>query len=375
MAAGGERAAPHLLDRVVHGHVDPLQHRRQDQRLLLGARGQVLIRVDPDRQLVRLDRRVEQPGARRARRVVDDLGAVVVHLGRERLALDRVVEGAHVSRRCTRRAPRCSGSRPARRRCIPASNFWISGPVWPPRKPIVSHSHLSAAAAPTRNEPSCSLKSKSATFVEVVVVEPARGAARGVPVHDHEVGVRVVRRRSSLMSGENANPTPITRLNPASASACTFAVAVRTRGVGLVRDHVLLADEAVGDRLLQAGVGRVVEGLVTETADVERDADLDVGVALGAGRARGARLAGRRSRPGRRRCCTPPPRAPSGATARRTRKKRLRMYFPPLPVPCPAGSTPVRRPGLCVRPSEPSNDTSVGDYAAGGVRGWTSTRR
>ena len=36
----------------------------------------------------------------------------------------------------------------------------------------MSHWHLSAAAAPTRNEPSCSLKTKSATFAGASLSSP-----------------------------------------------------------------------------------------------------------------------------------------------------------------------------------------------------------
>src|SRR3982751_153929 len=76
------------------------------------------------------------------------------------------------------------------------------------------------------------------------------------------------------MPGENANPTPTPRSKPAAA---------RPRRVGFVRHDVVLADEALVDRLLQSGVRRVVERLVTETADVERDPDADVAGAVGAG--------------------------------------------------------------------------------------------
>src|SRR5918994_2192470 len=58
--APAERVVARLLDRRVHGRIHALEHRREDQRLLLRARREVLVRVDADRELVRVDGRVEQ---------------------------------------------------------------------------------------------------------------------------------------------------------------------------------------------------------------------------------------------------------------------------------------------------------------------------
>ena len=46
----------------------------------------------------------------------------------------------------------------------PASNFWISSMFTPPMKPTWSVSVVRAAAAPTRNEPCSSAKTRLATL-------------------------------------------------------------------------------------------------------------------------------------------------------------------------------------------------------------------
>ena len=141
------------------------------------------------------------------------------------------------------------------------------------------------------------------------------------------------------MPGENANPTPTTRLNPASASACTFWS--RSEPVALASFVTTFSSQTRPSAiaLLQTGVGRVVERLVAEAADVERDTDLDVGVALGAGRAAWrpslpvAPLAPELSSLLLHAAATSP--IKSSGTA--NRKKRLRIHFPSPSLPCPAG--------------------------------------
>src|SRR5919106_3330364 len=61
--APAERVVARLLDRRVHGRIHALQHRREDQWLLFRARREVLVRVNADRELVRVDGRVEQTRA------------------------------------------------------------------------------------------------------------------------------------------------------------------------------------------------------------------------------------------------------------------------------------------------------------------------
>src|SRR5512134_1647638 len=92
LEAGDEVTLSGLLDRVVHGGVDALEHRGEDQRLLLRSGRQVLVGVDADRELVGLYRGPEQAGPRQSGGVVDDLRALVVHLRRQGLPLDVVHE-------------------------------------------------------------------------------------------------------------------------------------------------------------------------------------------------------------------------------------------------------------------------------------------
>src|ERR671924_430375 len=93
LGAGLEGVLSRLLDCVVDGGVDALEHRGKDQLSLLAARGERLVGIDADGELFRLHRGLEEPGPRRAGRVIDDVGPAVVHLCRQRLALSGVVEG------------------------------------------------------------------------------------------------------------------------------------------------------------------------------------------------------------------------------------------------------------------------------------------
>jgi hypothetical protein len=86
-----------------------------------------------------------------------------------------------------------------------------------------------------------------------------------------------------LTPGENANPDTDHQVEPGVGQRLQVLVAVGPGGVRLVRDDVLLTHEAVGDRLLETGVRCVVERLVAEATDVERDPDLHVRVAFRAG--------------------------------------------------------------------------------------------
>ncbi len=77
----------------------------------------------------------------------------------------------------------------------------------------------------------------------------------------------------------------MTRSKPASASALHVLVAVRSGRVRPRCTSVLLADESSAIALGRARLGGVVERLVPEATDVERDPDLMIAVALRAGRA------------------------------------------------------------------------------------------
>src|SRR4029078_11180518 len=178
---------------VVTGHVHPLQHRRQDQRLLLGARGQVLIRGDPDGQRVRLDGRVEEARARCTRRVVDDLRAVVVHLGGERLALDRVVERAHVVADVLDEDLDVRGNG-LRTGGVAGLELLDQRAGLPTEETDRVALALERRRGADQERALLLLEDEVGHVGRSVIVEPTRGAARGVPVHDHEAGVRVVRR-------------------------------------------------------------------------------------------------------------------------------------------------------------------------------------
>ena len=139
----------------------------------------------------------------------------------------------------------------------------------------------SAAAAPTRNDPCCSVNVRSATFgIAVGVVrETAGGPARRVAVDHGEVLVGVVLRDLVDVRGErepDSDDQVVARLGQVG----DVLAAVGARRVRLEELRVLEADEPVSDRVLQARVRRIVERLVAEPADVERETDLDVLIAL-----------------------------------------------------------------------------------------------
>ena len=180
----------------------------------------------------------------------------------------------------------------------PASNFWISGAsVCPPRNPIVSHAHLIAAAAPTRNEPSCSLNvevrdvrwDRLVVFrlrvVEQVGREPVRhGEVRcpGNPATD-----RVDLRREREPDADHDVEAGV-------GECLDVLAAVGTRGVGFDR-HSTLSSQTRPSAIAccTPALAASLKRLVAQTADVERDTDLEVGVALRAGRARGPCIARR----------------------------------------------------------------------------------
>ena len=91
--------------------------------------------------------------------------------------------------------------------------------------------------------------------------ETARGAAGRVPVHDHEARVRVVR-GDRVDPRREREPDTDHQVEAGVRQGLHVLVTVRARGVRLVRDDVVLAHEAVGDRLLEPGVRGVVERLV-----------------------------------------------------------------------------------------------------------------
>jgi hypothetical protein len=78
----------------------------------------------------------------------------------------------------------------------------------------------------------------------------------------------------------------MTMFMPGVGQGLHVLVAVRAGRVGFVDDSVVLAHEAVGDRLLQPGVRGVVERLVAQASDVERHPDLHIRVAFGGATAR-----------------------------------------------------------------------------------------
>ena len=77
-----ERAVLHALDRLEHRDVDALHHRREDEARRFG----VLVGVDADRELAASPRRLEHAEPRGARRVEDDVHALLVLAERELLA-------------------------------------------------------------------------------------------------------------------------------------------------------------------------------------------------------------------------------------------------------------------------------------------------
>ena len=142
-----------------------------------------------------------------------------------------------------------------------------------------SSSALVAAAAPTRNEPSCSLKVRSVTFVRPSFVSPHAVPQVAYPSMIAN-WVSAWSPALTLIPGENAKPTATTSWFPSSASASTFSsrfdpVASGSRKV-VFSSHTSPSSIAVWSPAL----GRVVEGLVPDATDVERHPDVKIGVAL-----------------------------------------------------------------------------------------------
>ncbi|MBS1265880.1 MAG: hypothetical protein MAG471_01742 [Acidimicrobiaceae bacterium] len=81
----------------------------------------------------------------------------------------------------------------------PASNLPIRSMETPPMKPIVSDSDLRPAAAPTRNEPSCSAKPREATFGASTQPSMIAKLVSGYSA------------ATSVIVSANRKPTPITR--------------------------------------------------------------------------------------------------------------------------------------------------------------------
>ena len=93
-----DAAVDEVVDVGLDGVVDPLEHRRHDHGLQgRVVDGVVLVGVDTDRALARGGSRLEHAEAGAAGRVVDDVGAGVVHALRDDLALGRVVEPGEVT--------------------------------------------------------------------------------------------------------------------------------------------------------------------------------------------------------------------------------------------------------------------------------------
>ncbi len=199
---GLERAVVRdLLDRVVDGRVDPLQHRGHDQRLLLGARRQVLVGVDADRELVGLDRRLEQPGARCAGGVVDDARR------RRRTSWSRAPRPATGSLNAAVSVADVLDQHLDVRVRSPCDAGLVAGlELLDQRAGLAAEEAdrvaarslaFSAAATPTRNEPSCSLNvevGRRSAIAVVRDVEQHVGPQVANPSIDRELRVRVVRR-------------------------------------------------------------------------------------------------------------------------------------------------------------------------------------
>src|SRR5690606_5357377 len=97
--AGLHGAGGGVLDEVVDRDVDLLQHRRDDDVLDLRVRGEGrLVGVDADRHGAGRLGRLEHAAAGAAGRLVDHVGARVVHALGDGLALRRVVEAGEVRR-------------------------------------------------------------------------------------------------------------------------------------------------------------------------------------------------------------------------------------------------------------------------------------
>src|SRR5262245_15287696 len=288
--AAAERALALRLDRVVDGDVHALEHRGQDPRLLLGARGQVLVRVHPDRPLLRLDRRVEQPSAGCAGGVVDDVGAFVVHLAGELLALDRVVERLRavadvLDEHLDLRVDLVRAGLVARLELLDQARALL-----PAQEPDRVALALERGRRADQEGPLLLLERVVGHVRDRVGVvgQSARGPAGREAVDDHEVLVRIVR-GDRIDTRREREPDADHQVEARVGERLHVLVPVRAGRVRLVRHDVVLAHQAVGDRLLEPAVGRVVERLVTQAADVERHADLDVGVTFrGAGASRSA---------------------------------------------------------------------------------------
>ena len=108
--------------------------------------------------------------------------------------------------------------------CTPASkpawNLRMSGMSTPPMKPTVPVLDFSAAAAPTRNEPSCSAKTSPARL------SPPSGALSMMPK-----SVSGLLAATSAMDSPNRKPTPITSSAP-SAESCRSSARLEPSGFG-----------------------------------------------------------------------------------------------------------------------------------------------
>src|SRR3954451_12556955 len=261
------------VDRVV----DPLERRGHDHRLQRGVADRlVLVGVDADGTAVGGLGRLEDAEAGAAGRRVDDVGALVVHALGDDLALRRVVEPGEVA-----------GGRDV---------LDVDGDV---RLHGLGAGHVAGLelldqrgllTADEADVVGRRLQGGGDTGQEgaLVLREPQSGDVSGAErlavgvqsagVDDRELGVRV-------LLGHVADHVAVGeahRDDRVVALICELGEQVGTvGGVGVRRELGVLA-AVVLDRLLDAREGGVVERLVTATAGVVSDADLQVATAAAA---------------------------------------------------------------------------------------------
>src|SRR5205807_7278176 len=207
---GCPRAPDQRPDGVEDGDVHPFCHARQDVRALVGRDREGLVGVDADRHLVPPHRGLEHADARRARCVIDDVGAAVVLGQGQFLAFDGILERLPGGARVigvdghlgvdVLGARRVAGLKPLDQRDLHA-----------PTKPALLVFVYMPARAPTRKDPSCSLKSRHATFGAGVSGQPSTMAnlAAGKSF------------ATLVMASVKRNPTPMMRSYLPSPSSRT----------------------------------------------------------------------------------------------------------------------------------------------------------
>src|SRR4051794_1180118 len=270
-------AADEVVDERVHGVVDPLERRGHDHRLQRGVADRlVLVGVDADGTAVGGLGRLEDAEAGAAGRRVDDVGTLVVHALGDDLALRRVVEPGEVA-----------GGRDV---------LDVDGDV---RLHGLGAGHVAGLelldqrgllTADEADVVGRRLQGGGDTGQEgaLVLREPQSGDVSGAErlavgvqsagVDDRELGVRVLLGHVAdhVAVGEaHRDDRVVALVGELGEQVGTVG------GVGVRRELGVLA-AVVLDRLLDAGEGGVVERLVTATAGVVGDADLQVAAAAAA---------------------------------------------------------------------------------------------